>query len=47
MKVFVYVKAGAKVRKVEKIDNTTYKVSVKSPPIGVKGKKSFKKSAYT
>lgn len=34
MKVFVYVKAAAREKKVEKIDDTTYKVSVKSPPIG-------------
>lgn len=33
MKVFVYVKAGARENKIEKIDATTYKVSVKSPPV--------------
>lgn len=36
MKIFVYVKANSKERKVEKFDNSTYKVSVKSPPIGGK-----------
>ncbi|OGG14746.1 hypothetical protein A2773_03980 [Candidatus Gottesmanbacteria bacterium RIFCSPHIGHO2_01_FULL_39_10] len=39
MKVFVYVKTNAKESKVEKIDNTTYKISVKSPPIDGKANK--------
>lgn len=33
MKIFVLVKTGARESKVEKIDDTTYKVSVKSPPV--------------
>ena len=39
MKVFVYVNSRAKESKVEKIDNATYKVSVKSPPIDGKANK--------
>lgn len=34
MKLFVYMKAGAKENKVEKVDGKSYKVSVKSPPVG-------------
>lgn len=34
MKIFVYVKAGARENKLEKIDDITYKVSVKAPPVG-------------
>lgn len=34
MKIFVYVKANARENLVEKVDDTTYKVSVKSPPVG-------------
>lgn len=34
MKIFVYVKAGAMENRVEKVDGTTYKVSVKAPPVG-------------
>lgn len=34
MKINVKVKAAAGENKVEKIDETNYKVSVKSPPVG-------------
>ena len=33
MKIFVYVKTNARENAVEKIDDTTYKVSVKAPPV--------------
>lgn len=33
MKIFVYVKANARENRVEKIDDTTYKVSVKAAPV--------------
>lgn len=36
MKIFVYVRADARENKVEKVDDTTYKVSVKAPPVGGK-----------
>ncbi len=39
MKIFVYVKANAKESQVEKIDDTTYKVSVKAPPVEGKANK--------
>lgn len=39
MKIFVYVKAMARENKVEKIDDTTYKVSVKAPPAGGRANK--------
>jgi len=39
MKIFVYVKAKARENKVEKVDDTTYKVSVKSPPVGGRANK--------
>lgn len=33
MKIFVLVKTSTRESKVEKIDDTTYRVSVKSPPV--------------
>lgn len=36
MKIFVYVRANAKENKAEKVDDTTYKVSVKAPPVAGK-----------
>ncbi len=39
MKIFVYVKASARENNVEKIDDTTYKVLVKSPPVDGKANK--------
>ncbi len=39
MKIFVYVKAMARENKVEKIDDTFYKVSVKTPPVGGRANK--------
>lgn len=39
MKIFVYVKAGARENRVEKIDDTSYKVSVKAPPVEGKANK--------
>lgn len=39
MKIFVYVKASTRENRVEKIDDTTYKVSVKKPPVDGKANK--------
>ncbi|MBI3954976.1 DUF167 domain-containing protein [Candidatus Gottesmanbacteria bacterium] len=36
MKIFVYVKSSSRESKVEKMDKTSYKVSVKAPPVGGK-----------
>lgn len=33
MKIFVYVKANARESRVKKIDDTTYKISVKALPV--------------
>lgn len=39
MKIFVYVKANARENKVEKIDETGYKVSVKVAPVAGRANK--------
>ena len=43
MKIFVLVKAGAKENSVEKVDGTTYKVTVKAPPVEGKANKEVEK----
>lgn len=39
MKIFVYVQVNARENAVEKIDDTSYKVSVKAPPVGGRANK--------